>query len=277
MRLLRAETLVQLGAPSPRRGSLLSPVAIVRPGEYVSDVTSSPSATRPELSSREGRTPEPVQHQRLLRVDLAARARECSGPRLHEVSALWIRLRSHHVATFGVSDLLRGPSFDLAADRVPARSYRRSLPTTSLVSGRSRRARSPPPRVSLPRRRPTFSRWGSGRAWVRPGGDPGPLDRCLQLTDFVFKDDRLTSRHTSHRLFPHDARARGFTPQRPLRRAVGRRQGVVSLGFRSRRRTSDAPSPAGSPGGTMSTGVGPRSACDLRSKPVGLGPLHQAA
>ena len=167
--------------------------------------------------------------------------------------------------------------FDLAADRVPARSYRRSLPTTSLVSGRSRRARSPPPRVSLPRRRPTFFRWGSGRAWVRPGGDPGPLDRCLQLTDFVFKDDRLTSRHTSHRLFPHDARARGFTPQCPLRRAVGRRQGVVSLGFRSRRRTSDAPSPAGSPGGTMSTGVGPRSACDLRSKPVGLGPLHQAA
>lgn len=131
---------------------------------------------------------------------------------------------------------------------------------------RSRRARSPPPRVFLPRRRPTCSVGTSGRAWVRPGGDPGPLDRCLLLTDFVFKDDRLTSRRTSHLMFPHDARARGFTPQCPLRRAAGWRRGVVSLDGRSRRRTSDAPSLAGFPGGTMSTGVGPRSHNDLRSK-----------
>jgi hypothetical protein len=67
-------------------------------------------------------------------------------------------------------------------------------------------------------------------------------------------------------MFPHDARARGFTPQCPLRRAVGWRRGVVSLDGRSRRRTSDAPSLAGFPGGTMSTGVGPRSHNDLRSK-----------
>jgi len=60
-------------------------------------------------------------------------------------------------------------------------------------------------------------------------------------------------------MFPHDARGRGFTPQRPLRRADGSRRGVVFLDGRSRRRTSDAPSPAGVPGGAMSTGVGPRS------------------
>jgi hypothetical protein len=167
--------------------------------------------------------------------------------------------------------------FDLAADRVPARSYRRSLPTTSLVSGRSRRARSPPPRVSLPRRRPTCLVGAPGARGCGPAATPVlSTDVCSSRILFS-KTIASKSRHTSHRLFPHDARARGFTPQRPLRRAAGRRQGVVSLGFRSRRRTSDAPSPAGSPGGTMSTGVGPRSACDLRSKPVGLGPLHQAA
>ena len=110
-----------------------------------------------------------------------------------------------------------------------------------------------------PEERP--ARWlgTSGHAWVRPGGDPGPFDRCLLLTDVVFKDDRPTSRHTSHRLFPRDTRACGFTPQGPLRRTVGPRQGVVFPSRRIRRRTSDAPSPAGSPGGAMSTGVGPRS------------------
>jgi len=62
--------------------------------------------------------------------------------------------------------------FDLAADRVPARSYRRSLPTTSLVSGRSRRARSPPPRVSLPRRRPTFFVGAPGARGCGPAATP---------------------------------------------------------------------------------------------------------
>jgi len=60
-------------------------------------------------------------------------------------------------------------------------------------------------------------------------------------------------------MFPRDTRARGFTPQRSLRRTDRSRQGVVFPSRRSGRRTSDAPSPAGSPGGAVSTGVGPPS------------------
>lgn len=154
----------------------------------------------------------------------------------------------------------RGPSIDLAADRVPARSYRRSLPPDVTRMRRSRRARSPPlsgrPEcgLGLPGR--------VGAAWRRPRSSR-PMSAahgcCFQRRSPL----RLGTRRIV--MFPHDARGRGFTPQRPLRRADGSRRGVVFLDGRSRRRTSDAPSPAGSPGGAMSTGVGPRSCCDLRS------------
>jgi hypothetical protein len=129
------------------------------------------------------------------RVDLAARAREAQGLRLHDA------LRSDPASPPPRRDLLGpgpfwGPFLDLAVDRVPTRSYRRSLLTTSLVR-RSRRARSPP----LSGRSASWAE-ASGHAWVRPGGDPGPFDRCLLLTDSVFKDDRLKSRRTSHRHVP---------------------------------------------------------------------------
>jgi hypothetical protein len=76
-----------------------------------------------------------LQHQRLLRVDLAARARERRGSRLHEVaSALDPASLPPRRDLLGIGPP-RGPFFDLAVDRVPARSYRRSLPTTSLVYG----------------------------------------------------------------------------------------------------------------------------------------------
>jgi hypothetical protein len=89
----------------------------------------------------------------------------------------------------------------------------------------SRRARSPSPRVVTPWGAQRVYSLGSGRAWVRPGGDPGPLDRCLLLTDVVFKDDRPCLGARRIGMFPHDARARGFTPQYPLRRTVGSRSG----------------------------------------------------
>jgi len=100
---------------------------------------------------------------------------------------------------------------------------------------------------------------GSGRAWVRPGGDPGPLDRCLLLTDVVFKDDRPTSRRTSHRYVPTRCESLRFHAACPLRRTVGPRSGCCLPRPPFRRRTSDAPSPAGFPGRAMSAGVGPRS------------------
>jgi hypothetical protein len=107
-------------------------------------------------------------------------------------------------------------SLDLAVDHVPARSYRRSLPTTSLVR-RSRRARSPPPRVFLPRRRP--ARWLG-----LPGARGcGPVATPVLSTD-VCSSRILFSKTIAPRLgarriamFPRDARACGFTPQRSLR------------------------------------------------------------
>jgi hypothetical protein len=169
-----------------------------------------------------------------------------------------IRLRSRHVATFWVSDRLRS-FLDLAVDRVPARSYRRSPCTTSLMRG-SRRARSPSPKDITPCwGTPMRFAQGSGRAWVRPGGDPGPFDRCLLLTDVVFKDDRPTSRRTSHRHVPTRCESLRFHAACPLRRTVGPRSGCCLPRPPFRRRTSDAPSQAGVPGGAMSTGVGPRS------------------
>jgi hypothetical protein len=51
-----------------------------------------------------------------------------------------------------------------------------------------------------------------------PGGDPGPLDRCLQLTDLVFKMIARSSRHTPNRTSPRDSGTLGFTPMGSLRR-----------------------------------------------------------
>lgn len=175
-----------------------------------------------------------------------------------------IRIRSHHVATFWVSD--RSPILSstwqwIAFPRDP----------TGALRSRRHSCSDPGELGHLPE---GCSPWGaqtrwlgtSERAWVRPGGDPGPFDRCLLLTDVVFKDDRPTSRHTSHRLFPRDTRACGFTPQGPLRRTVGSRQGVVFPSRRFRRRTSDAPSLAGSPGGTQCPSASARDRSrDLRS------------
>lgn len=160
--------------------------------------------------------------------------------------------------------------FDSSVDRDPARSFRRSLHSTSLEQ-RSRRAR-PPPLARCPARRAGApARVGASR-WR-----PRSIDRCLQLTDVVFKDDRPTSWRTSHQRFPRDARACGFTPQRPLRRAERSRSKHCPLRSRIERRTSDTPSPRASPA-ELCPPVSARDRLrDLRSKTRGLGPLHQAA
>jgi hypothetical protein len=181
-------------------------------GWDVSDVTSSSSAAaRP--SSGEGAVLESLQHQRLL--SCRSRSRVASALPSFARRRARIRLRSHHVAAFWARTLSMS-SHDLAVDRVPARSYRRSLLTTSLVR-RSRRARSPPPRVFLPRRRP--ARW-LGLPGARGSG---PAATPVLSTD-VCSSRILFSKTIAPRLgarriamFPRDARACGFTPQRSLR------------------------------------------------------------
>jgi hypothetical protein len=59
-----------------------------------------------------------------------------------------------------------------------------------------------------------------GTRGARPGGDPGPFDRCLLLTDSVLKElseMMPKSRCTPQRLFPRAGGAPGFTPLSPLR------------------------------------------------------------
>lgn len=87
----------------------------------------------------------------------------------------------------------------------------------------------------------------AGLRGARPDGDPGPFDRCLQLTDSVFKNDRphvsahsashVPTRHGSHR----------FTPMISLRRAGCRSTERFLLRNRRYRRTSDTSSLRGLP------------------------------
>lgn len=125
---------------------------------------------------------------------------------------------------------------------------------------RSRRARSPPPKVFPPSTAPSTLAGASGRAWVRPDGDPGPLDRCLQLTDSVFKDDRPMSRRTSHRHVP--TRYESLRIHAAALTSVSRSiaPGCCLPQPPIHRRPSDAPSPAGVLGGAHCP---PTSARDL--------------
>lgn len=109
--------------------------------------------------------------------------------------------------------------------------------------------------------------WGARRVGVGlPGArGSGPAATPVLSTD-VCCSRMLFSKTIAPRLgarriamFPHDARACGFTPQCPLRRTVGSRSGCCLPQPPIRRRTSDASSLAGSPGRAMSTAVGPRS------------------
>lgn len=179
----------------------------------------------------------------------------CTPSRMHYAR---IRLRSHHVATFWVSDRRRpflrlGSGSRFPRDPTGALRARRHS-----CSDPGELDHLPAGHYSLGRPSP-LRRGTSGRAWERPGGDPGPFDRCLLLTDVVFKDDRLTSRRTSHRHVP--TRCESLRFHAAMLASVSRRiaPGCCLPQPPIRRRTSDAPSPAGFPSRAMSTVVGPRS------------------
>jgi hypothetical protein len=120
-------------------------------------------------------------------------------------------------------------------DRVPARSDRCCPARRSLVRG-ARRARPPPlvPHGTASAFPVLVGTAGlatlqgaqrvalglPGTRGARPGGDPGPFDRCLLLTDSVLKElseMMPKSRCTPQRLFPRAGGAPGFTPLSPLR------------------------------------------------------------
>lgn len=87
---------------------------------------------------------------------------------------------------------------------------------------RARRARSP-----TLRRAPRARREALRACGARPGGDPGPIDRCLQLT--IRFSRRTPTRHGTLRV---DSPRRGsprFTPMGSLRRAGDRPRGVLFL------------------------------------------------
>jgi hypothetical protein len=109
-----------------------------------------------------------------------------------------------------------------------------------------------------------------GTRGARPGGDPGPFDRCLLLTDSVLKElsEMLPKSRCTPQHIPTRWGSSRFTPSEPAsasRRAV---RSVVFSGFRRAGVPLMPRRPAGTPGGAASTGVGPRS-CALRRSDLG--------
>jgi hypothetical protein len=102
--------------------------------------------------------------------------------------------------------------------RLTVRSRSRAIDRA--VSERRHSLRSPDELGPLPlagRRRLPLGRSSTRGAHAR--GDPGPFDRCLQLTIRFSKNDRPVSRHTPQRTSPRVAGAIGVTPMGSLRRA----------------------------------------------------------
>jgi hypothetical protein len=193
-----------------------------------------------------------------------------------------------------------------ASDRVPARSDR-CVPRTTFTRARARRARPPPfaprgaaspvtPRgVASPSRAGGISREmlpshspdlrgfeddASGRPacfslelpssrGAELGGDPGPFDRCLLLTDSVFRDDS-SSLDTRCIAFPTRYRSLRFTPRWPASASRPTSRSVFFSGLRPVGVPLMPRRPAGFPGGAASTGVGPRSRKRPRVEPDGL-------
>lgn len=211
---------------------------------------------------------------RLLRVDLAARARELANT--FSISGA-ISGDSHVVPGFALPRTLPINSgfwcgkpiafpFLCFCDRPELSSARRHSCEGSGELGRL------PPGV-YPVGRPVCSLGPRGLRGAQADGDPGPFDRCLQLTDSVFKMIALSSRHTPHRT-SHAARepsvhadglasaSRPTSTERFILRDLRRspRSVLFSATF-----VSGVPLTsrrfAGFPGGTQaSTGVGPPDA-----------------
>jgi len=123
----------------------------------------------------------------------------------------------------------------------------------------SRRARSPSPREVTPLECPAPWRWAPGTRGCGPAATPVlSTDVCCSRMLFSKTIAHVSAyvasscSHTMRELAVSRRNARFGEPP-------DRAQGVVFPNRPIRRRTSDAPSPAGFPGGAMSTGVGPRS------------------
>lgn len=204
------------------------------------------------------------------RVDLAARAREAQGDRLHDA------LRSDPASPPPRRDLL-GPGPLLVRSSTwqwiafPARSYRRSLLTTSLVR-RSRRARSPPlsgrsacglrlpGRVGAARRRPRSSRpMSAAHGFCFQKRSPRVSAHVASQCSHAIRE-LADSRRNAHFGEPTD-RARVLSS--PAADPVG----VPLMPRRLRALPAELCPPASAR----------HRFRDLRSKPEGLGPLHQAA
>jgi hypothetical protein len=205
-----------------------------------------------------------------------ARARARSGCRFHDPLCAWIRLRSRHVATLSGLGPLRGPSIDLAADRVPTRS--RPAPSSRDVHS----CEDPGELGLLPRR--SFSlegaqlvgwgfraRVGAARRRPRSSRPMSAAHGCC----FQRRSPHVSAHAASY--FPHDARACGFTPQSPLRRADRSRSDIVSPSRRSIGVPLMPRRPRASPVEQRPPMSARDRSRDLRSLPESLGPLHQAA
>jgi hypothetical protein len=121
-----------------------------------------------------------------------------------------------------------------------------------------------------------------GTRGARPGGDPGPFDRCLLLTDSVLKElfgmmpkSRCTPQRSSHALWELSVsrrRAHFGEPTRGPERCL--------LRLPSCRRPSDTSSPHGLSRRNYVHRHRPavvRSRAATSGRPEGLGRLHQAA
>jgi len=168
-----------------------------------------------------------------------------------------IRLRSHHVATFWVSD--RPRSFLRLGSGSRSRAILPALSVHDVTRGSDPGELGPPPRRAFtPRSARARSalelraRVGAARRRPRSFRPMSAAHGCC------FQDDRpcLGARRID---VPTMRELRGFTPRCSLRRTVGSRSGCCLPRSPFRRRTSDASSLAGSPGRAVSTGVGPRS------------------
>jgi len=150
-------------------------------------------------------------------------------------------------------------------------------------------ARRPLPRALRARRagdasgRPAFLRWDyRARVGRVPAATPvHSTDVCCSQILFSKNfQGCCPSLDTRHSAFSHALGSSRFTPSEP---ASASQLGVRSVVFSGNRRAS-VPlmprRPAGTPGGAMSTGVGPQSyafGAATSGRPEGLGRFHQAA
>lgn len=215
--------------------------------------------------------------QRLLRVDLAARAREC---------AVVVRFRDPFLHQDPASPPPRRvPLGPRTFSVLPSTWQRVAFPT------RPRPALSPhvvhscedpgelghlPPGLWFPRGRP--ARWLglSGARGCGPAATP-VLSTDVCSSRILFSKTiapRLGARRIA---FPTRCESLRIHAAAPTSASRSIAPGCCLSEPPIHRRTSDASSPAGFPAGATSSGVGPRSLSRSQVVPEGLGPLHQAA